>query len=65
MIRVASLFSDHQDLVKGFHKFLPEGYTMELRSDNAGMVVIVAMPNDRRNIYVIKRADGTINRASM
>jgi histone deacetylase complex regulatory component SIN3 len=25
MVRFATLFSDHPDLIKGFHKFLPEG----------------------------------------
>ena len=63
MIRVASLFSHHPDLVKGFHKFLPEGYTMELRPDYLGTVVTIIMPN-RRDIYLIKPTDGTAaNRA--
>lgn len=57
MIRIASLFSQHPDLVKGFHNFLPEGYTMELRPDYLGTVVIIIMPNGR-DIYVIKPADG-------
>jgi histone deacetylase complex regulatory component SIN3 len=66
MIRFATLFSDHPNLIKGFHKFLPDGYTMELRTDNMGTVVVVVTPNDRRNIYVIKRADRTgANRESM
>jgi len=65
MIRVASLFSHHPDLVKGFHKFLPEGFTMELRPDYLGTVVIIIMQN-RRDIYVINPADGTgVSRASM
>jgi histone deacetylase complex regulatory component SIN3 len=48
MIRIASLFSQHSDFVKGFHKFFPEGYTMELlRLDYLGTVVIIIMPNGR------------------
>lgn len=36
VIRVASLLSDRLDLVKGFHKYWPQGYTMELHPDNLG-----------------------------
>jgi len=52
---------DRLDLVKEFNKHWPHGYTIELRPDNLGMVVILMMPNDRRDIYVIKPADGTDN----
>jgi len=66
MIRVTSLLSDCLDLLKGFHEHWPPGYTMELYPDNLGTVVIIMMPNDQRNIYVIKPADGTDgNRAKL